>query len=195
MIHAATKYLGGHSDLLAGSVSSNDLALLTRLGKAQKLLGAPLSAFDSFLVARGIKSFDVRMERHARNAAVVAAFLDADPRVSATYYPGLASHPDHELAVRQFRPDTGFGGMIAFEAAGGLAAGQRLVESVELATLAVSLGGVETLIEHPASMTHAMLPRDARLDAGVTDGLIRLSVGLEDPVDLCADLDRALGPR
>jgi methionine-gamma-lyase len=190
VIHAATKYMGGHSDLTAGTFSSNDEALLRDVGKAAKLFGGPLPAFDSYLLVRGLKTLDVRMERHARNAAAVAAFLEGHPAVARTFYPGLESHPDHALARRQFR--NGFGGMVAFEVSGGAAAGQQLVEGVALVNLAVSLGGVESLVEHPASMTHTMMPRGERLAAGITDGLIRLSVGLESPDDLINDLRQAL---
>ena len=189
VIHAATKYMGGHSDLTAGTVSSNDAAFMQQLGKAAKLFGGPLPAFDSYLLARGLKTLDVRMERHAANAMAVALFLDGHSSVEATYYPGLPSHPDHALACEQFHG--GFGGMVSFDV-GSAAVGQHLVENVELINLAVSLGGVESLIEHPASMTHTMMPRGERLDAGITDGLIRLSVGLEASRDLINDLDQAL---
>jgi methionine-gamma-lyase len=198
VIHAATKYMGGHSDLTAGTVSSHDAAFMQQLGKAAKLFGGPLPAFDSYLLVRGLRTLDVRMERHARNAARVAAFLEGHAAVAAVYYPGLPSHPDHELAKRQFR--NGFGGMLSFvvrAAAGGggdasAAAGQRVVEGVRLVNLAVSLGGVESLVEHPASMTHTMMPAAERRAAGIEDGLVRLSVGLEDPADLIEDLDQAL---
>ena len=160
---------------------------------------------DAYLLVRGLRTLDVRMERHARNAARVAAFLETHPAVAAVHYPGLASHPDHALACRQFKQ--GFGGMVSFTVHGGAtgerkgecegeggaaAAGQRVVEAVRLVNLAVSLGGVESLIEHPASMTHTMVPAAERRAAGIEDGLIRLSVGLEDPEDLMADLRQAL---
>ena len=196
VIHAATKYMGGHSDLTAGTVSSHDAAFMQQLGKAAKLFGGPLPAFDSYLLVRGLRTLDVRMERHARNAARVAAFLEGHAAVEAVYYPGLPSHPDHALAKRQFR--NGFGGMLSFvvrAAAGGgdaAVAGQRVVEGVRLVNLAVSLGGVESLVEHPASMTHTMMPAAERRAAGIEDGLVRLSVGLEDPADLIEDLDQAL---
>ena len=191
VVHSATKYMGGHSDLTAGTVSANDPQLLQNLGKASRLFGGPLAAMDSFLLQRGLKTLDVRMERHARNALHVATFLESHPAVLACHYPGLQSHPDHALAKCQFRQGSGFGGMLSFDV-GSVEAGKKVVEAVQLANLAVSLGAVETLIEHPASMTHACIPREQRLAAGITDGLIRLSVGLEAPVDLLADLDQAL---
>ena len=189
VIHAATKYMGGHSDLTAGTVSSNDLGFLQQLGKAAKLFGGPLPAFDSYLLLRGLKTLDVRMERHAKNALAVASFLDTHSNVAATYYPGLPSHPDYALACSQF--SGGFGGMVSFDV-GTAEAGRHLVESVRLINLAVSLGGVESLIEHPASMTHTMMPVEERVAAGITDGLVRLSVGLEHPDDVINDLDQAL---
>lgn len=193
-IHSATKYLGGHSDLTAGLVSSNDADFLERLGKAQKLFGAVLPAMDSYLLARGMKSFDARMERHNRNALALARWLEAekdgDGVVTAVYYPGLTSHPDHELAKRSF--ERGFGGMLSFEVRGGVEGGAAFVESLELVHLAVSLGSTESLIEHPASMTHAMVPRAQRLAAGISDSLIRLSVGLEAERDLREDLARGV---
>ena len=201
VIHSATKYLGGHSDLTAGTVSSKKKDFLTRLGKSAKLFGGPLPAMDSFLLARGIKTLDVRMERHSKNALKVASFLEQYPLVLATYYPGLLSHPDHELATRQFRQQqqsesgegiiNGYGGMLSFDV-GSLERGKFIVENVKLVNLAVSLGAVESLIEHPASMTHAMVPPEERLLAGITDGLLRLSVGLESADDLIADLKQAL---
>ena len=190
VIHAGTKYFGGHSDILAGTVSSNDAGLLQALGKASKLFGGPLAPFDAFLLARGLKTLDVRMARHAENAMEVARFLDMHPLVDAVFYPGLQSHPDHSLAQQQFR--NGFGGMVAFDVAGGEVAGKRFVENVRLINLAVSLGGVESLVEHAASMTHTMVPADERREAGITDGLIRLSVGLESAKDIIADIDQAL---
>ena len=190
VIHAGTKYFGGHSDITAGTVSSNDSSLLQALGKASKLFGGPLAPFDAFLLARGLKTLDVRMARHAENAMEVARFLDTHPLVDAVFYPGLESHPDHALAQRQFR--NGFGGMVSFDVAGGEAAGKRFVESVRLVNLAVSLGGVESLVEHAASMTHTMVPADERREAGITDGLIRLSVGLESAQDIITDIDQAL---
>ena len=191
VIHSATKYLGGHSDLTAGTVTSNNIEFLQRLGKASKLFGGPLPAMDSYLLIRGIKTLDVRMERHARNAMKVAEFLEGHPDVVACHYPGLKSHLDHELATRQFRAGSGYGGMLSFDV-GSLARGKYVVENVKLVNLAVSLGAVESLIEHPASMTHAMVPTEMRMLAGITDGLIRLSVGLESVEDLIDDIKKAL---
>jgi len=191
VIHSATKYLGGHSDLTAGTVSSKNKEFLERLGKAAKLFGGPLPAMDSYLLIRGMKTLDVRMERHSRNALRVAEFLDSHPLVLKCHYPGLASHPDHALATRQFTAGHGYGGMLSFDV-GDLARGKHIVENVKLVNLAVSLGAVESLIEHPASMTHAMVPPDEKELAGITQGLIRLSVGLESAEDLIADLEKAL---
>jgi methionine-gamma-lyase len=148
-----------------------------------------MSPFTAWLFLRGIKTLAVRMEKHCDNAEKIAAFLEKHPKVSKVWYPGLASHPDHALAKKQM---TRFGAMIAFEVKGGIDAGKKLMDNVQLCTLAVSLGDCETLIQHPASMTHASIPRDERLKAGITDGLIRLSVGIEDADDLIADLDETM---
>ena len=175
------------------------------LAKAQKLFGAPLAPLEPFLLARGLRTLHIRMERHGDNALQVARMLEAHPLVEAMFYPGLPSHPDHELAKRIFtsggastmaRRGQSFGGMLAFIVAGddetALRRGRRLCERLEVVTLAVSLGGTESLIEHPASMTHAMIPREDRLAGGLQDGLVRLSVGLEDIDDLLEDLKQAL---
>uniref|UniRef100_A0A6T0F9K3 cystathionine gamma-lyase n=2 Tax=Chrysotila carterae TaxID=13221 RepID=A0A6T0F9K3_CHRCT len=174
-----------------------------KLAKIQKLLGAPLAPLESFLLSRGLRTLHVRMERHGENAMAVAEMLDKHPLVASTFYPGLASHPDHALAKTVFssggkgsdRPQT-YGGMLAFIVAGdadtALARARRLCEHLKVVTLAVSLGGTESLIEHPASMTHAMVPREDRLAGGLADGLVRLSVGLEDSRDLVNDLKQAL---
>jgi cystathionine beta-lyase/cystathionine gamma-synthase len=190
VLHSATKYLGGHSDLLAGAAASNDARVLEQVGMALRLFGCALSAFDAYLLIRGLKTLDVRMERHAGNALAIARFLSGHPRVSAVYYPGLPSHPDAALAATQM--SRGFGGMLSFDVRGGVEAGRRVVESVRIINLAVSLGGVESLIEHAATMTHVYVPREQREASGITDGLIRLSVGLEDVRDLIADLEQAL---
>eukprot|EP01116_Phalansterium_solitarium_P003624 TRINITY_DN1443_c0_g1_i1.p1 TRINITY_DN1443_c0_g1~~TRINITY_DN1443_c0_g1_i1.p1 ORF type:complete len:403 (-),score=139.45 TRINITY_DN1443_c0_g1_i1:105-1313(-) len=189
VVHSATKYLGGHSDLLAGCIVCAQPAHYKVIMQTVKLFGATLSAFDSFLLARGIKTLDVRMRRHNKNALKVAQALERNPKVARVFYPGLQSHPQHELAKRQMR---GFGGMLAFEVVGGMEAARKLIESTKLVTLAVSLGGVESLVEHAASMTHTMVPREQRLASGITDGLIRLSVGIEGVQDLIADLEQAL---
>lgn len=189
-LHSATKYLGGHSDIVAGTVSSRDPEWTAKFGSSVKLLGCNLSPHDSFLLGRGIKSLSVRMERHQKNAMVIAEFLEKHPKIATVAYPGLANHPDHELARQQMR--NGFGGMISFEVKGDVESTTRFVESLEIVSLAVSLGSVESLIEHPASMTHPMLPREVRLAGGITDGLVRFSVGIEDAQDLMNDLDQAL---
>jgi cystathionine gamma-lyase len=155
----------------------------------QNAVGAVPSPMDSFLVLRGVKTLHVRMERHAQNAARVAEFLSAHPKVSKVTYPGLDKHPQHQLARKQMK---GFGGMMTFEIRGGLEAARKLLKSVKVFACAESLGGVESLIEHPAIMTHASVPREARERLGINDGLIRLSVGIEDAQDLVDDLQRAL---
>ncbi len=188
VVHSMTKYLNGHSDLTGGAV------VLTRQEDADKIFfiqrsaGAGLAPMDCFLVARGIKTLAVRMERHNQNGMAIAQHLTAHPKVKRVLYPGLVSHPQHELAKKQQR---GFGAMISFDL-GSLDAARRLLNHVQLCALAESLGGVETLISHPASMTHASIPPDVRAQTGITDGLVRISVGIEDVEDLVADLDRAL---
>lgn len=204
-IHSATKYIGGHSDIVAGSVTARDADFMHEVAKVQKLIGAALAPLESFLLARGLRTLHVRMERHGENAMQVAKMLDVHPMIKTTFYPGLPSHPDHELAKKIFtsgghgclsRRSQSFGGMLAFIVAGddetALRRGKRLCERLELITLAVSLGGTESLIEHPASMTHAMIPRTERLAGGLFDGLVRLSVGLEDLDDILADLKQAI---
>lgn len=188
VIHSATKYLAGHSDVIAGCVVT-DAETAERLWHKRTMLGGSLDPFAAWLLLRGMKTLAVRIERQNHNALAVARALESHPAVSRVIYPGLPSHPQHELAARQM---SGFGGMVAFEVAGGRAAGVRLVESTRLAILAVSLGGVETLIEHPASMSHAPLSDEQLRRAGIPPGLIRLSVGIEDPQDLIADLEQAL---
>jgi len=188
VLHSATKYLGGHSDVLAGcAVCSSKVA--EALWLKRTLLGGTLDPFAAWLVLRGIKTLALRMERHNRNALATAQALESHPAVSRVLYPGLPSHPQHGLAARQM---TGYGGMLSFELRGGREAGVRFVESTRLAVLAVSLGGVETLVEHPASMSHSLLSDDELRRAGIPPGLIRLSVGIEHPDDLIADLRQAL---
>jgi cystathionine beta-lyase/cystathionine gamma-synthase len=187
VLHSLTKYLNGHSDMLGGIVVTSRTDVVERLRFFQKAIGAILSPFDSWLCLRGTKTLAVRMERHCRNAMEVAAWLAARPPVRAVHYPGLADHPQHALAARQMR---GFGGMLAFDL-GDLEAAGRFLKHVRLCALAESLGGVETIITHPATMTHASVPAEQRRAIGVTDGLVRISVGLEDPEDLIADLDNA----
>lgn len=188
VLYSATKYLGGHSDVLAGcAVCSSEVG--EALWLKRTLLGGTLDPFAAWLVLRGIKTLALRMERHNKNALAIAQAIESHPAVSRVLYPGLASHPQHELAARQM---TGYGGMLSFELRGGRPAGVRLVESTRLAVLAVSLGSVETLVEHPASMSHSLLNDEELCRAGIPLGLIRLSVGIEHPDDLIADLRQAL---
>jgi cystathionine beta-lyase/cystathionine gamma-synthase len=189
VVHSTTKYLNGHSDSVGGVVVLNDDADAASLGFIQNSVGAILSPFDSWLVLRGTKTLAVRMEQHDASGRKVAAFLEEHPKVQKLYYPGSLSHKQHELAKRQQR---GFGGMVAFDV-GSLENAGRVLESVRLCTLAESLGGVETLISHPATMTHASVLPETRERIGITDGLVRISVGLEDVEDIIADLDQALG--
>ena len=188
VVHSTTKYLNGHSDSVGGFLALNDEADAERIAFVQNGIGAILSPFDSFLVLRGTKTLAVRMEAHDKNGRVVANFLAEHPGVKKVYYPGLASHPQHELAKRQ---QTGFGGMVAFET-GSLENARKVLEGVRLCTLGESLGGVESLISHPASMTHASVPAETRDRLGITDGLVRVSVGIEDIEDILEDLDQAL---
>jgi cystathionine gamma-lyase len=186
--HSMTKYLNGHSDVVGGALIVKDAALRDRLAFLQNAVGAVPSPMDSFLVLRGTKTLHVRMERHETNAHALANWLARHPQVESVIYPGLESHPQHALARRQAR---GFGGMISFVLAGGLPASRKFLSACQIFTLAESLGGVESLIEHPAIMTHASVPADRRAQLGIADGFIRLSVGIEDLGDLQADLDRA----
>jgi cystathionine gamma-lyase len=191
VMHSATKYLNGHSDMVGGVVVvGDDAALGERLAFLQNAVGAVAGPFDSFLALRGLKTLALRMERHCANALAIAEHLARHPRVARVHYPGLASHPQHALAARQMQ---GFGGMVTIEIAGNLATARRFLERVEVFALAESLGGVESLIEHPAIMTHASLPPAQRQALGIGDTLIRLSVGIEDIGDLIAALDQALG--
>ncbi|GBC77152.1 L-methionine gamma-lyase [bacterium HR08] len=188
VVHSATKYLGGHHDLTAGAIVGS-AAFIERCWRQAKLFGPTLSPFEAWLLIRGMKTFGLRLERQNANAQRIAEFLDAHPKIARVFYPGLPSHPQHDLARRQMR---GFGGMLAFEVKGGREAGRRLVESLRVITLAVSLGGVTSLIQHPASMSHGPIPEEERRATGITEGLIRLSVGIEDAEDLIADLEQAL---
>ncbi len=188
VVHSTTKYLNGHSDGVGGIVVLNDEDDAAWIGFVQNSAGAILSPFDSWLVMRGTKTLALRMEQHDKSGRAVAAFLEEHPKVQKVYYPGSTSHPQHVLARRQQR---GFGGMVAFDV-GSLAAARKILESVKLCTLAESLGGVETLISHPATMTHASVDEEKRERLGITDGLVRISVGIEDTDDIIADLDQAL---
>jgi cystathionine beta-lyase/cystathionine gamma-synthase len=195
VMHSATKYLNGHSDMVGGvAVVGEDEALAEQLAFLHNAVGAVAGPFDSFLALRGVKTLAIRMQRHCENAAELAAWLEAHPKVARVHYPGLASHPQHELAQRQMRGpnDPAYGGMISIELKGGLEESRRFLERCELFALAESLGGVESLIEHPAIMTHASIPPANRAQLGISDTLCRLSVGIEDVEDLRADLDRAL---
>ena len=190
-MHSATKYLGGHSDLLGGALVVNDPELLKRLYFIQNATGAVMGPWEAFLCSRGIKTLELRVREQSRTAAHLAALLAADRRVARVLYPGLPDHPGHAVARRQM--DGAFGAMLSFEVAGGLEAAKRVVESTRLFQLAVSLGAVESLIEQPASMSHASYDRADRLAHGITDALVRLSVGLEAVEDLQEDLEQALG--
>ncbi|HXM53369.1 MAG TPA: cystathionine gamma-synthase [Candidatus Binatus sp.] len=188
-VHSATKYLGGHSDVIGGTLVVNRDDLFERLAFLQNAVGGVPGPMDAWLVLRGLKTLAIRMREHDHNARQVAAFLIDHPRVARVFYPGLPNHPQRELARRQM---SGFGGMISFEVKGGLEPARRVVERTQLFTLAESLGGVESLIELPAAMTHASIPAETRRAHGVADGLVRVSVGIEDAADLISDLDQAL---
>jgi cystathionine gamma-lyase len=190
VVHSATKYLGGHSDVIGGALVTDDEEIHERMKFCQKSVGAVPGPFDAWLTLRSLKTLAIRMREHEANARRLARFLESHPQVERTIYPGLESHPHHELAKRQM---SGFGGMISFVAKGGLEKARHILESTRIFALAESLGGVESLIEHPAIMTHASIPRERREQIGVHDGLIRLSVGIESYQDLENDLARALG--
>jgi cystathionine gamma-lyase len=188
VVHSATKYIGGHSDVVGGVAVTNDPKLAEKIGFFSNSMGGVQGAFDSFLALRSLKTLPIRMKAHNENAMKVAQFLETHPMVEKIVYPGLKSHPQHELAKSQMH---GFGGMITFFIKGGLEASRKFLESVQVFALAESLGGVESLIEHPAIMTHASVPADQRKKLGIDDSLIRLSVGIEDVDDLLADLKQA----
>ena len=190
VMHSATKFLNGHSDMVGGIVVTADQALGEQLAYLQNSIGAVQGPFDSFLALRGLKTLDVRMERHCKSAHAIAEWLEKDSRVESVLYPGLPSHPHYELANRQM---PGGGGIVTFFIKGGLDEARCFLETCEVFTLAESLGGVESLVDHPAIMTHASVPPEERAKIGISDQLIRLSVGIEGLDDLIADLDRALG--
>jgi cystathionine beta-lyase/cystathionine gamma-synthase len=190
VVHSATKYLGGHSDVIGGTLVVNREDLFERLAFLQNAVGGVPGPMDAWLVLRGLKTLAIRMREHDSNARLVAEFLRGHRKVARVFYPGLADHPQRELARRQM---SGFGGMISFEVKGGLDPARRVVERTRLFTLAESLGGVESLIELPAAMTHASIPAETRRAQGLADGLVRVSVGIEDAADLISDLDQALG--
>src|SRR4030067_1317706 len=185
VVHSTTKYLNGHSDSVGGALMLSDEKLYLQLKFNQNATGAILSPFDSFLVLRGIKTLAVRMREHEKNGLRIASYLENQPRVREVYYPGLKSHPQYDLAKKQM---SGFGGMLSFEIDGGLKKADRVLGNLKLFALAESLGGVESLIEHPARMTHASVPPEVRKKVGITDSLIRISVGIENIDDLIGDL-------
>ena len=189
VMHSATKFINGHSDMVGGIAVCSSDALAERLAYLQNSIGAVAGPFDSFLALRGLKTLDVRMERHCASALQIAAWLEEDERVERVLYPGLPSHPQHDLANMQM---SGFGGIVTFFIKGGLENARKFLESCEVFALAESLGGVESLVDHPAIMTHASVPAERRAELGISDQLIRLSVGIEAVEDLVADLDHAL---
>ncbi|HSL00248.1 MAG TPA: cystathionine gamma-synthase [Rubrobacteraceae bacterium] len=191
VVHSTTKYMGGHSDVVGGAVVTSDADFHEGIKFYQNAAGGVPGPFDSWIVLRGLKTLAVRMLQHERNALAVARFLQDHPEVDTVNYPGLPSHPQHELAKRQM---SGFSGMVSFTLKGGAQAAYAAVQRTEVFHFAESLGGVESLITHPATMTHAAIPREQREARGVTDGLMRLSVGIEDADDLIADLDQAIYP-
>jgi cystathionine gamma-lyase/cystathionine beta-lyase len=191
VLHSATKYLGGHSDLIAGIlvVGKNDEELIARMANIHNSLGPITSSFDSYLILRSLKTLPIRMERHNESAFAIAKELESNNKISKVIYPGLENHPQHKIAKKQMN---GFGGIISIEVAGGLEASKAFLEKTKIFTLAESLGGVESLIEHPALMTHASLPAETRERIGISDGLVRLSVGIETLEDLIEDINQAL---
>ena len=189
VMHSSTKYIGGHSDVIGGVLVTSDDAIAERLRFLQNSVGAVPSPMDCFMLLRSTKTMHVRLQRHCENAAAVAQWLEKHPKVESVRYPGLKSHPQHEIARRQMRD---FGGMVTATLRGGLDTSRRFLERVHLFSLAESLGGVESLIEHPAIMTHASVPPENRAALGISDGLVRLSVGIEDVDDLIRDLENAL---
>lgn len=189
VIHSTTKYLSGHNQIIGGIVITDRQDVFDEMKFIQKTIGAVPSPFDCWLTMLGVKTLHLRMRKHASNAQSVAEFLEAHPKVKRVTYPGLPSHPQHEVAKAQMQ---GFSGMISFELTGGISAGRTAMNHVRLCALAESLGAVETMITHPATMTHVDVPREERLARGLTDGLVRISVGIEDPADIIADLEAAL---
>ena len=190
VVHSATKYFCGHGDAVGGLIAGTRAFIERCSTEPMRYFGGIMSPFPAYLILRGTQTLPLRVERHNANARAIAEYLEAHPKVGWVSYPGLESHPQHALARRQMR---GFGGMVCFDLKGGVHAGARLMNAVSVCSLAVSLGDTRTLITHPASTTHSVVSREARLSQGVTDGLVRLSVGLEDPEDLIADLEAGLG--
>ena len=189
VMHSTTKYISGHNQIIGGIIITNDEEIHEQMKFVQKTIGAVPSPFDCWLTLLGVKTLHLRMERHASNAQVVAEFLESHPQVEKITYPGLKSHPQHEVAQEQM---DGFSGMISFELKGGISAGKTLMNAVKLCSLAESLGAVETMITHPATMTHVDVPSEERHARGLTDGLVRISVGIEDVNDIISDLKQAL---
>ncbi len=187
-LSSCTKYIGGHADLLGGIVTGNR-DFIKKMAKTVGYTGGIMGSHEAWLCIRGLKTLHIRMERHAENAMKVAEFLESRPEIEWVRYPGLPSHPQHELARTQM---SGYSGMLSFEIKGGIEAGRKLMDNVKLCSLAVSLGATDTLIQHPASMTHACVPLEVRKNVGITDGLVRLSVGIEDSEDIIEDLEQAL---
>ena len=190
VVHSATKYLNGHGDVIAGfAVGSKELITEVKLFGIKDMTGSVLGPTEAHLIIRGLKTFEIRMQRHCENAMKVAEYLNAHSKVEKVYYPGLKDHEGYEIAKKQM---TGFGGIMSFELKGGFEAGKTLLNNVEMCALAVSLGDTETLIQHPASMTHSAYTSEELKEAGIPEGLVRLSVGLENVEDIIADLDKAL---
>ena len=190
VVHSATKYLNGHGDVIAGFVVGNkELITEVKLFGIKDMTGSVLGPMEAYLIIRGMKTLEVRMRKHCENALKVAEFLEAHDKVAEVYFPGLKSHPGHEIAAKQM---DAFGGIMSFELKGGFEAGKILLNNLKLCSLAVSLGDTETLIQHPASMTHSPYTKEERMEAGITDGLVRLSVGLENIEDIIADLEYGL---
>jgi methionine-gamma-lyase len=191
IVHSTTKYLNGHGNSMAGAVIGLDKTIMRQqVWKAMKLVGTNCSPFEAWLTHNGLKTLPLRMERHCSNALALAHFLESHPAVERVNYPGLASHPDHQLARKQMHG--GFGGMLSFELKGGLEAGIRCMNRVQLCTLAPTLGDADTLILHPASMSHLNVPKELRVKNGITDGLVRVSVGIENPADIIGDIRQAI---
>ena len=189
VVHSLTKYINGHSDVVGGAMMTNDKIFYQKVWTLQNSIGPSQSPFDSWLVLRGIKTLSIRMQAHEKNAKKIAIFLEAHSKVERVIYPGLKSHPQHNIAKKQMN---GFGGMITFFIKGGIKESKRFLENTKLFALAESLGGVESLVDHPAIMTHASIPKKVREELGISDNLIRLSVGIEDCDDLIADLESSL---
>lgn len=188
VVESCTKYIGGHGDLLGG-VAVGSTELIQSMKRPSLLAGGTMGTHEAWLCLRGLKTLHLRMERHAENAMKLAEFLDSHPRIEKVNYPGLSHHPQHSVARKQM---SGWGGMLSFELKGGIEPGRRLMNNLSLSSLAVSLGSVDTLVEHPASMTHAVMPRETRESLGISDGLVRVSVGIEDADDILADFERGL---